>query len=208
LFLCSVNQSVNVCYLKHEFFIYLWITLKTGDKKMKFKSTELILPLIVALLAFTGGLFAGFVTFEEESISISNKQKNTTNNTESTTLDDNGIKINENKTYGSDNNNNLSVYLSVDYQNGTVNHYNFSTSADNVYEVLIDAAEKFDFKVEATYYGQYGSYFVEQIGSKTNDEKNRYWAYYLNDNYGSTGANLQKIKNNDEIKWCFELSQF
>ncbi len=175
---------------------------------MKLKSTELLLPLIIALLAFTGGLFAGFVTFEEESISISDKQKNTTNNNESIILDENRIKINENKTNDSDNDNNLSVYLSVDYQNGTVNHYNFSTSVDNVYEVLIDAAEKFDFQVEATYYGQYGSYFVERIGSKTNNEENRYWTYYLNDKYGSTGANLQKIKNNDEIKWCFELSQF
>lgn len=171
---------------------------------MEIKSIGLLVPLIVAVLAFTGGLFAG-VFLEEEPINKNSKKIDGLNNKGLNNTENENIQINKEKKVNSTN---ITLYLQINYKNGTIDHYNMSTDAGNVYDVLIEAAENYDFQVEVTYYGQYGSYFIKKIGSKTNGEDGRYWSYYLNDQYGSLGANLQKVRDNDKIEWKFELSQF
>jgi hypothetical protein len=68
---------------------------------------------------------------------------------------------------------------------------------------LIQASREYNFTVGAKYYDQYQSYYIYSINS-VNEGNNKFWQYYLNGDYGTVGADLQSVKNNDCVEWKFQ----
>lgn len=174
---------------------------------IKYKSTELVIPIIIALIAFSGGLLAGFITFEDNNYSHNRNDYKITNQDESYDSNSNNTDT-INGSNDTIQGNIKNVFLVIDYKNNTVNKYNISTETNTVYDLLIETAENYNFTIKSTYYGQYSSYMVEQIGSKINGEDGRYWQYTINNEFSYLGANQQRIQEGDIISWNFEKPQF
>jgi hypothetical protein len=98
----------------------------------------------------------------------------------------------------------INVNLSIDYGNDMIDSYTLKISNANVYNVLIKASEEHDFSVKAKYYDQFQSHYIYSINSVEEGENNKFWQYYINGNYGSVGADLQPVKDNDFIEWKYQ----
>lgn len=98
----------------------------------------------------------------------------------------------------------VNVTLKIDYSNDTINTYDIKMANPTVYSVLIKVSNDYDFSVGANYYAQYQSHYIFSINSVAEGENNKFWQYYINGNYGTVGADLQTVKDNDFIEWKFQ----
>ena len=98
----------------------------------------------------------------------------------------------------------VNVTLKIDYSNDIIDTYNIKMSNPTVYSVLIKASNDYDFSVGTKYYDQYQSHYIFSINSVVEGENNKFWQYYINGNYGTVGADLQTLKDNDFIEWKFQ----
>ena len=94
----------------------------------------------------------------------------------------------------------ISVDLTIDFGNSSLNYSVVVNQGASVYDVLVEAAHEHNFSVVATYYSQYDSYFIESINGVKNGN-GKYWQYWVNGEYANVGANLYKVKNGDSILW-------
>ena len=97
----------------------------------------------------------------------------------------------------------INITLIIDYGNNHIDSYNIKIANATVFSVLMEASKEYNFTVGAKYYDQYQSHYVYSINSVTEGD-NKFWQYYLNGNYGTVGADLQPVKNNDYIEWKFQ----
>jgi len=98
----------------------------------------------------------------------------------------------------------INTTLIIDYGSNHIDSYNIKIANATVFSVLMQASREYNFTVGAKYYDQYQSHYVYSIDSVTDGENNKFWQYYLNGNYGTVGADLQPVKNNDYIEWKFQ----
>jgi len=98
----------------------------------------------------------------------------------------------------------VNVTLKIDYSNDIIDTYNIKMSNPTVYSVLIKASNDHDFSVGTKYYDQYQSHYILSINSVAEGENNKFWQYYINGKYGTVGADLQTLKDNDFIEWKFQ----
>ena len=71
------------------------------------------------------------------------------------------------------------------------NYENSVTVAD----LLFDCSEEHGFVVEKKFWSGYDSFFIEGIDGINNGEDDRYWQFYVNDNYSNVGCSSYYLKN-------------
>lgn len=98
----------------------------------------------------------------------------------------------------------INTTLIIDYGDNQIENYNIKIPNATVYSVLMHASIEYDFQVKATYYNNYRSHYINSIKNVNEGENNKFWQYYLNGNYGTVGADLQPLKNNDVVEWKFQ----
>jgi hypothetical protein len=84
------------------------------------------------------------------------------------------------------------------------------TNRENVTvaDILFECAEYHNFSIEKRYWTGYDSYFIESIKNLKNGNDNRYWQYYVNEEYSDVGCNNYYLQNLDEVEWRFEKSSW
>ena len=105
-------------------------------------------------------------------------------------------------------NSTISASLIIDFGNNTTMVFENITLKDPTpYGLLMECAkpEHGNFTVEATYYGEYDSMFVQSIDGVENGNNGRYWQYYVNGTLPMVGANKYNLKNGDIVEWKYEV---
>jgi len=97
-----------------------------------------------------------------------------------------------------------SVNVIIQYANGQINSYSFTTENSTVLGCLIMASEIGEFNIKSTYYEEYDSTLIEEINNVKNGEDDKYWQFYLNGEYPPIGADKCYVENGDLIEWKFE----
>jgi len=156
--------------------------MERRKKDSLFFSLKLLIPLIIIISLFIGGVSTGIITFEkpEDDIKIQNNQNNRSAE---------------------------SAIIKIYFNDDSVITFNFTTINISVYDYLLKASEIGNFIVKSTYWEQYDSYVIDSITYnevKYEADSGNYWAYYVNGNYGTVSADKQIVKNNDVIEWKYE----
>lgn len=102
------------------------------------------------------------------------------------------------------NTNEVNATLIIDYGNNQVDTYNMKVENPTVFSVLMKASNLYGFEVGAEYYNNYQSNYIYSINNVVEGKNNKFWQYYLNGEYGTVGADLQPINNNDTVKWMYQ----
>jgi len=110
-------------------------------------------------------------------------------------ITDEPLKINTNK---------INATLIIDYGDNQVDTYNLKVENATVYSLLIQASNINGFEVGAEYYDNYQSHYIYSINNVVEGKDNKFWQYYINGEYGTVGADLQILKNNDTLKWKYQ----
>ena len=98
----------------------------------------------------------------------------------------------------------ISTTLIIDYGNNNVDTYTLILSNATVYSALIQASNQYGFEVEAEYYDNYQSHYINSISNVKEGKDNKFWQYYLNNEYGTVGSDLQPLKDNDIVEWKYQ----
>ncbi|MBN2602843.1 MAG: DUF4430 domain-containing protein [Candidatus Thermoplasmatota archaeon] len=101
----------------------------------------------------------------------------------------------------------VNATLVIDYGNDTVDTYNIELENATVFSILKEASKLYNFTFEAQYFEQYQCHYVTSINSVEEGQDNRYWQFYLNENYGTVGADFQTVKDGDLVEWVFQQPQ-
>ena len=91
----------------------------------------------------------------------------------------------------------VSANLMLDFGDGTINSYTGIELAQGatVFDLLKKAADDNDIELNYQDYGGEMGVFVESIGEAKSDfAANRYWQYWVNDEYAKAGASLQPAR--------------
>jgi len=156
--------------------------MERRKKDSLFFSLKLLIPLIIIISLFIGGVSTGIITFEKPE-------------------DDTKIQNNQNNRSAE------SAIIKIYFNDDSVITFNFTTMNISVYDYLLKASEIGNFTVKSTYWEQYDSYVIDSITYnevKYEADSGNYWAYYVNGNYGTVSADKQIVKNNDVIEWKYE----
>lgn len=138
--------------------------------------------LILFLIVFVAGFFLG------QSLQLA----------QNTTAGQNSGAVQENQTvlrlqFGESE---LTEFQNIKFQNG-----------QTVLDILKQLTQDNNITLELKDYAGLGT-MVNKIGELTNGQDNKYWQYYINDQYSQTGADKYQLKNNDIIEWRFAPSTF
>lgn len=89
---------------------------------------------------------------------------------------------------------------------------NITTENNTVFGFLIEAADEGGFSIDTKYYSGMGIFINEIAGVQhgtdipgIDDEDQRWWQYYVNDELGPVAADRQKVNDGDIIEWRFEI---
>lgn len=101
-----------------------------------------------------------------------------------------------------------SATIEIDYGNEKNISYKDKIDKNNetLFEFMKKILEKNNVMLEYKDFSGLGI-MIEKIGDKKNGEDNKYWQYWINDNYAKVGADSYIIKAEDKIKWKFEKQQ-
>ncbi len=149
---------------------------------------KLITKIIVAVIIFIIGFYLG--TQQVLSPSNGNQAINQ------------GTQVSEEKAE-------ISVSLMLDFGNGQVRTFaainlaEGSTAFDLLKKVTADNNFNFVYKD----YGEAGA-FIEAIGDIANDTKgNRFWQFWVNNEYAQVGASTYQLNDGDIVEWKFIRGQ-
>lgn len=156
--------------------------MERRKKDSLFFSLKLLIPLIIIISLFIGGVSTGIITFEkpEDDTKIQNTQNNRSAE---------------------------SAIIKIYFNDDSFITFNFTTMNISVYNYLLEASEIGNFTVKSTYWEQYDSYVIDSITYnevKYEADSSNYWAYYVNGDYGTVSADKQIVENNDIIEWKYE----
>jgi len=101
---------------------------------------------------------------------------------------------------------NITISINTPYWN--ISHHVESTNNTTIASLLFQTAEFYNFSVEKEFWPGYQSYFIKRIGNLTNGMDNRYWQYYVNNEYADKGCSTYYLMDNDSIHWSFEQSSW
>ena len=100
------------------------------------------------------------------------------------------------------------ITIKITSDTWSLSHTYKSTKTLNVYTLLNHTAELYDFSIKKSYFSGYDSFFIESINNITNGENNRYWQYFVNDQYADKGCNTYFLNDNDKVEWIFQKSPY
>ena len=72
----------------------------------------------------------------------------------------------------------------------------------SLFDLMKTAFEQEDIVFDHKNYSTMGE-LVTQIGLKKNGEENKYWQFWVNDEYAKVGVSAYIVKVGDKIKWKF-----
>lgn len=95
------------------------------------------------------------------------------------------------------------ISLVIDFGNKELKNFELVIKPeDTAFSVLKSTAEKESINLETIQY-DFGI-FVKKIGDFESTSK-KSWIYYVNGESGQIAADQQKLKNEDEVKWVYEI---
>jgi hypothetical protein len=98
----------------------------------------------------------------------------------------------------------INTTVIIDYGDNIIKTYDLEISSATVYSALIQASNQFGFEVRAEFYPNYQSHYIYSIDNVVEGKDNKFWQYYINGEYGTVGADLQILKNDDTVKWVYQ----
>lgn len=101
--------------------------------------------------------------------------------------------------------NEINVSLMVDFSDGKIITCNQKlVKGSNVLNLLeICSKDKNNpFELKYSLHPEWGA-FVEKIGDKENGQDNKYWQFWVNNQYAQVGASQFQLKNGDIVEWKF-----
>ena len=104
----------------------------------------------------------------------------------------------------------ITVILIIDFDNGNISNYNGVKIGEErtVFYLLKKVAEENNLEFSFKEYPDLGV-LVESIGSVKNDFGiNKWWQYWVNEQYATVGADKHELKNNDLVEWKYIKGQF
>lgn len=97
--------------------------------------------------------------------------------------------------------------LMIDYGNGKITTYQ-NIPGNTIFDVLKNVTEKNNIELKYKNYGGDLGIFIESIGGIGKDpEKSRWWQYWVNNVYGTTGVSSYKVKAGDVVQFKFVKGQ-
>ena len=78
-------------------------------------------------------------------------------------------------------------------------------SSHQLYCLLFECADVYDFSVGKSYFSGYDSFFIDGINGITNGDDDRYWQYYVNGEFANVGCSQYILHNGDLVEWRFEV---
>ncbi len=102
------------------------------------------------------------------------------------------------------------VQLMLDFGDGKIETGTLDLSKDTtVYDFLESFTKENDIELKVKDYGGEMGVFVEAIGGIENNMSiNKFWQYWVNNNYAQVGPGQQKLKSGDMVEWKFIQGQF
>jgi len=104
----------------------------------------------------------------------------------------------------------ITVVLIIDFDNGNISNYNGVKIGEErtVFYLLKKVTEENNLEFSFKEYPDLGV-LVESIGSVKNDFGiNKWWQYWVNEQYATVGADKYELKNNDLVEWKYIKGQF
>jgi hypothetical protein len=105
----------------------------------------------------------------------------------------------------------IRVSLIIDFSDGKIITCNnqILKKGSTVFDLLKICSQnpQNPFEIEYTVYPELGV-FIKRIGDKTNGENEKYWQYWVNNEYAQVGAGSYQLKEGDIVEWKFVKSQF
>jgi len=102
------------------------------------------------------------------------------------------------------------ISLMIDYGNGQVQTFGslaLNAETGTVFKLLEKIAEVNNLEFKYKDYGDLGV-FVESInGFINNGPADRYWQYWVNNEYAKVGASQQVLKSGDVVEWKYTKGQ-
>lgn len=99
------------------------------------------------------------------------------------------------------------VYLTINYSNGTVEEYKLYVRDgvnNTVFDILMAVA-----KINYTYYESFGDVLINAINNVWNDPgTGYYWVFYVNNEFSTTGARNTVLLDGDKVLWVYEKVSF
>ncbi len=105
----------------------------------------------------------------------------------------------------------ISVSLMLDFSDGkiiTCNNQKLKEKRTvlDLLEICSSDTEN-PFALDYDLHPEFGS-FIKQIGDKENGKDNKYWQYWVNNEYAQVGASQFQLEDGDIVEWKFFQSQF
>lgn len=104
----------------------------------------------------------------------------------------------------------ISTSLMLDFGNGDISTFNNVTLNKNasVFDLLQEVMKKNNVELKYKDYGGDLGVMIEGIGEVVNDfDNDRWWQYWVNNEYAKVGASGQVLNNGDVVEWKFVKGQ-
>ena len=100
------------------------------------------------------------------------------------------------------------VEIIITTPNWSVTYSSENTSNVTVAELLFECLTHWNLTVDKTYWSGYDSFFITRIGNYSNGDDDRFWQYYVNDEYADVGCSKYSLHDHDTVVWIFERSKW
>jgi len=108
-------------------------------------------------------------------------------------------------------NTNITAGIMLDFGEGDLKTFNNLelASGASVFDLLAKATGENGIALEYKDYGGDMGVFIESIGEAKSDfEADRYWQYWVNNEYATIGSSLNELKDGDIVLWKHTSGQF
>lgn len=146
---------------------------------------KLLAKIIIAVAIFIAGFYVG----GQQALSPSN-----------------GGSVNTNQVAPQDQQ--IKVNLMLDFGNGQVKTYNqVALPKDStVFDLLKKVTAENSFNLNSKDYGGELGVFIQGIGGVSNS-RDKFWQYWINNEYSQVGASSYQLKNGDLVEWKYIKGQ-
>lgn len=100
------------------------------------------------------------------------------------------------------------VELIISAPNWTASYTAENTTNITVADFLFEWANNEQITIEKQYFSGYDSFLIKSIGNYSNSNQDRYWQYYVNEEYANIGCSTFILSDNDTVLWSFEPSSW
>lgn len=99
------------------------------------------------------------------------------------------------------------VSLTIDFGAGDIKELEAEFKEElTVFDLLQEGAEQLGTSLQTKMYNI--GVFIEIIGDKKNGQDNKYWTYYVNDEFANVAADKYELQAGDRVEWKFGESPF